>query len=119
MDNKIDKQSPFGQYEWVTVTFPDADTDVVIPYTRLRPESYEDVRWIDVAQRGSPPTVIVSVDGAGVSSEDVTTITGEVPIVYRAVDQNARAFGPGYVVLRCTVGQYVARLLLFVERNEG
>lgn len=117
MDNKVDKQSPFGQYEWVTVTFPAADTDVVIPYTRLKPESYDDVRWIDVAQRGTSPQVLAV--NTEFIEDLVQFVAGEVPIVYRAVNQDARAFGPGYVVLRCTVGAYTTRLLLFVERNEG
>jgi hypothetical protein len=117
MDSKVEKQSPFGQYEWVDVQFPEADTDVVIPYTRLRPESYNDIRWIDVAQ-GGLSTVQASLDRIPTYRQP-TGSAPQVPIVYRAVNTSAKAFGPGYVVLRCTLGEYQTRLLLFVERNEG
>lgn len=117
MDSKSEKQSPFGQYEWVDVTFPEADTDVVIPYTRLRPEGYNDVRWIDVTQRGLS-TVQASTGRTPTFRQPVASAP-QVPIVYRAVNVNARSFGPGYVILRCTLGEYSTRLLLFVERNEG
>lgn len=117
MDNKWEKQSPFGQYEWVDVTFPEADIDVVIPYTRLRPESYDDVRWLDVTQRGR--STMQASTGRTPTYGQPAGSAPQVPVVYRAVNENARVFGPGYVILRCTLGEYVTRLLLFVERNEG
>lgn len=117
MDSKSEKQSPFGQYEWVDVTFPEADVDVVIPYTRLKPESYDDVRWIDVTQRGR--STVAQSTGRSPRYSTSAGSAPQVPVVYRAVNVNARAFGPGYVILRCTLGEYETRLLLFVERNEG
>lgn len=119
MDSKSDKQSPFGQYEWVSVTFPEADIDVVIPYTRLRPENFNDVRWIDVSQRGRTAVEPVATGGRTPTYSIPAGSAPQVPVVYRAVNEDARAFGPGYVILRCTLGEYVTRLLLFVERNEG
>jgi hypothetical protein len=81
---------PVGQYEYVDATFAAADTDTVIPYTILKPEDFNDVRWIDV-----------------------TPQTGKV---YRAIDPNKVAWGQNYVILRSTVAG-TTRLLLFLERS--
>ena len=117
MDNRLEKYSPFGQYEWTDVTFPEADVDVVIPYTRLKPDNYNDVRWIDVTQRGR--STVGASTGRTSTYRTSSGSAPQVPIVYRAANEDARAFGPGYVILRCTLGEYSTRLLLFVERNEG
>lgn len=114
MTDITSKQSPFGQYEYVDVYFSGANIDTVIPYTRLRPESPEDVRWMDIKQGGlTNTTASLSPTFRGSSSQS------SVPIVYRAVNTNAKAFGQGYIVLRCTLGEYNTRLLLFVERREA
>lgn len=116
MDSK-DRQSPFGQYEYVDVFFPDADIDTSIPYTRLRPESYEDIRWIDIKQGGLG--AVGSSTGRNPTYNQPAGAAPQVPQVYRAVNADARPWGPGYIILRATLGEYSTRLLLFVERNEG
>ena len=81
---------PIGQYEYVDAEFVAADTDTVIPYSILRPEDVNEIRWINVTQ------------GAG--------------LVYRAADPNRVTWGDGYVILRNTQIESV-RLLLFLERS--
>lgn len=115
MIDTTSKQSPFGQYEYVDVYFSGANIDTVIPYTRLRPESPEDVRWLDVKQGG----LAVTTASRSPSFSSSSTTTSSVPIVYRAVNRDGKAFGAGYIVLRCTLGEYSTRLLLFVERREA
>lgn len=85
----MDERSwPFGQYEYVDVTFPPtAGEDVVVRYEKLRPESYGDVRWIDVCPNGA------------------------------MVSKGAKAWGSQYVVLKANVASYETRVLLFVERR--
>lgn len=90
------KQIPIGQYEYVEVTFPLANVDVVIPYEHLKVESPQDVLWLDVRQ------------GA--------TSAGVPAIVYRVVGAAATPFGSRYIVLRSSVGGYTTKLLLFTER---
>lgn len=87
-----------GNYEYVDVTFGPADTDTPIPFTRLRTDDPQSVRWLDV----SPGR-----------------IDGVVVQVYRERGSRATLFGLTYVVLRSTVANYTTRLLLFVERNEA
>lgn len=84
------KLLPFGQYEYVDVTFAAADTDTLIPYSILRPENVNAVRWLDVTP------------GAG--------------RVYRAADPNRQSWGLNYVILRNSAAG-VTRLLLFLERE--
>lgn len=89
---------PMGNYEYVDVTFGPADTDMAIPFTRLRTDDPQSVRWMDV----SPGR-----------------IDGVVAQIYRERGSRATLFGLTYVVLRSTVANYTTRLLLFVERNEA
>ena len=89
-DPQLLQMLPLGQYEYVDVTFAAADTDTTIPYTRLKTEDYNSVRFIDI-----------------------TPSTGKV---YRAAHPNKTAWGLNYMILRCTVAQ-TTRLLLFLERN--
>lgn len=91
------KQVPIGEYEYVTAEFPQANTDVVIKYEKIRTEDLQSIRWIDIAQGG--------------------TADGTAALVYRVTDSMGSRFGPGYVVLRSTVAGYKTRLLLFTERN--
>ncbi len=89
---------PFGQYEFVTVNFPVANTEVVIPYQQLKPSHAEDVRWVDVTPG--------SVYSAGENHARV----------FRSGNTTRMSWAPGYVVLMSTVANYSTRLLLFVER---
>jgi hypothetical protein len=90
---------PFRRFEYVTVTFGAADTDHVIPYTILRPNDIQSIRWIDI----TPGTVYNG------SSETAA-------VVYRSNKPDRMAWAPGYIVLRSTVADYSTRLLLFLER---
>jgi hypothetical protein len=100
-DPTIRREIPFKRFEYVDVTFGAADTDTVIPYTILRPNDVERVRWLDV----TPNTV-------------VTGTTTETRVdVYRSNLPGRLAWGPGYVVLRATAANYTTRLLLFLERT--
>ncbi len=87
---EIFKLLPFGQYEYVDVTFTVADTDTVINYNTLRPEDVNAIRWLDV--------------------------TPSTARVYRAVAPNRTNWAPGYVILRATAA-CTTRLLLFLERE--
>lgn len=91
------KQIPFGQYEFVTVTFEIAHEDVVVPYQNLRVDNKDDIRWIDVTQGGRSG--------------------GSPAIVYKTFDGPQKRFGTNFIVLRCTESGYTARLLLFTERT--
>ncbi len=91
------RQIPIGEYEYVTVTFPQANVDEVIKYEKLATEDLQAIRWLDVAQGG---------DAAG-----------NPAVGYRVVGSAGSRFGPGYIVLRSTVGGYSTRLLLFTERT--
>lgn len=97
---KLERQIPQGQYEYVEVTFPAANTEVVIKYSNLRPENPESVRWIDITPG--------SVYSGG--SENVATI-------FRSGNPSRKAWADGYIVLMSDVANYSTRLLLFLERN--
>jgi hypothetical protein len=90
---------PFKRFEYVDVTFGPADTDQVIPYTILKPNSLDTIRWVDI----TPGTVY---NGS----------TETVAHVYRSNAPTRLAWGAGYIVLRATVADYRTRLLLFLER---
>jgi hypothetical protein len=94
------KFQPFGEYEYVDVSFAAADVDTVIPYSVLTPEDPNSVRWIDI----NPTTVW---DGA----------TDTRGYVYRSANPLRRDFGTNYIILRSNVAGYATRLLLFVERQ--
>ena len=89
-----------GQYEYVTVTFQAANTETTIPYTVLRTEDPESVRWIDV----TPGAV------------DVASVDTPVA-VYRSGLPGRLAWGTGYIVLKASVAGYTTRLKLFLERT--
>ena len=89
---------PFGQYEYVDVTFQAADTDTVIPYKTLKPATAESVRWIDIT-----PGSVYSA--------------GEAPaVVFRSGNPARIQWAPNYIVLMSSVAGYTTRLLLFTER---
>lgn len=89
-DPQLRKMLPQGQYEYVDATFAAADTDTIIPYSIIKPEDANSVRWIDV--------------------------TPNVGRVYRAVDPNKTNWGTQYIILRSSaIGS--TRLLLFLERE--
>ena len=89
-----------GQYEFVNVTFQAADTDTIIPYTRLTPEDPTEVRWIEITPNA------VNVGG-----------TDTVPNLYQSALPTAQAWVRGYIVLRSSVAGYTTRLKLFLERT--
>jgi hypothetical protein len=99
-EQRMERKLPFGQYEYVDVEFPAANTEVVIRYNILRPEHPNDVKWLDI-QPGS-------VYSGG--SENPATI-------YRSANPSRKAWASGYVVLMANVAGYSTRLLLFTERN--
>lgn len=81
------KEVPFLRYEYVDVHFASADADVAVPYTRLRPDSPRDVRWIDVTP-------------------------GEARVY-----QTTRLAQVGQIFVRATSAPHSTRLLLFLERS--
>ncbi len=91
------KQVPIGEYEFVDAVFNGANVDTPIKYEQLKVDNVNEIRWVDVTQGGS--------------------VTGTVPLVYRAGVTSSAKFGVGYVVLRSTVAGYKTRLLLFTERR--
>lgn len=84
------KMVPVGQYEYVDVEFPSANTDTVVKYGNLKLDDLQKVRWIDIS-----------------------------PGSARVVKSPTTSFGPGYVVLQSTVANYRTRLLLFTERKQS
>ena len=92
------KQPAFSQYEYVDVEFGVAHMDLVVPYTTLRLEDRDAVRWLDVSPGGNS--------------------AGIVGTVYRVQGSAAVRFPANAIVVRSTLANYSTRLLLFVERNE-
>lgn len=98
-DAALRRVLPFKRFEYIDVTFQKADTDTVINYSVLRPNSVDQIRWIDV----TPSTVVSG--------------SSETPAyVYRSKLPSTMNWGPGYIVLRATQDTYSTRLLLFLER---
>ena len=96
----VDRSIPYQRFEYVDVTFPAADTDVVIPYTKLRPADPSRVRWVDAT-----PTAVWN--GAADTH----------PHLYRSASPSRILWARGYIVLRSTVAGYTTRLLLTTERE--
>lgn len=80
---------PFGEYEFINVSFTAADTDTRIPVT-LNVRSPRHLRWVDVT-----PNV-----GAGAQIYTVSSATQF----------------DGLLTLRCNVAGYATRLLVFSEQ---
>jgi hypothetical protein len=91
---------PQDRFEFADVTFTAADTDVVIPYSRFRPVSPDDIRWLDI----SPSAVNVG----GVDT---------LPRLYKSALPSRKLWARGYIVLRSSVAGYSTRLQLFAERK--
>lgn len=112
IDTKIKTEDggklPFGTYEYVDVTFQRQNTDTLIPYTRLKADNPEDIRYIDVRREG------VVTDGV-----DEYDLLPEFPIIYRLQKFSRKPWGRNYIFLRSSYAPYTTRLLLFVERNEA
>ena len=85
------KELPFLRYEDVDVRFDLADADVAVPYTRLRPDSPRDVRWIDVTPGSAR--------------------------VYQYTGADAKRSVAGQIFLRASSAPHVTRVLLFLERS--
>jgi|ETNvirnome_2_130_1030620.scaffolds.fasta_scaffold67209_2 hypothetical protein len=86
------KRSPFASFVFVDATFgSSANVDLIIEHT-LTVKDAEKVRWLTITN-----------DTSGV--------------VYREPAPTPRAWGDGYVVLRCSVADTNVRLLLFVEQE--
>lgn len=87
------KGAPFGQFQYVDVTFPDTpNTDLNIQH-EMTLDATDRVRWIVVSLR--PPT-----PGAITIYEDTST--------------TRRAWGKHNIILRCTQPSVKATLLLVV-----
>ena len=94
MPANVDKGLPFGQFQYVTVTFPNvADTDLSINHD-LTVEATDRVRWIPV-----------SVGFATVPAPYV---------IYEDTSTTRRAWGKRNIILRCTQPSVKVTLLLVV-----
>jgi hypothetical protein len=95
MDNreKVElAQVPFGQYEYINVSFAAADTDTLVPVS-LKVEHPSQLRWVDI-----------------------TPNAGAFVKIYIA---SAATLVDGNLKLRCNVANYATRLLIFTERAEA
>ncbi len=88
----FEKRIPFSSYAYVDVTFGSADTDYIIEHS-LKAKNPELIRWITVTN-----------DTSGV--------------VYRDNGTPPRAWGEGYIVLKCSAANANVRLLLFLEKDD-
>jgi hypothetical protein len=90
-----DKGSPFGQFQYVTVTFPSTpDTDLVIPHD-LTTEATERIKWL-VVSIGFPSTP-------------------SPYIIYEDTSTTRRAWGKRNIILRCNQPSVKVTLLLVVS----
>lgn len=99
LERDVLRATPIKQFEYVTVTFnstANADTDI---RHHLRPATPDDIDW-QVVGLGSP------------TAPDVA------PAIYRDFSATRRAWGDGYLILRCTIPSVTARLLLTVPVTE-
>ena len=90
----LDNAIPSDTYQFVTVSFPTANTDVVIP-TNLRPPNPEGIYYMPVDYLGPPPSS---------------------PSIYRDVSVTRKAWGTGFIVLRCNTSPLNVVLLLITKR---
>lgn len=87
----VSKRAPFASFVYVDAAFGSADTDLIIEHT-MTVRDTDAIRWL-----------IVKNDTKGV--------------VYREAGTPPRAWGEGYVVLRCSEANANVRVLLFVEQG--
>lgn len=95
----LERQIPQTQFTYVDVYFPAADTDTVVPFSGLKVDNPEEIRWLDISHG--------------------TVYTGGVDTlahVYRSNSPTRGAFTASSLILRASVAGYRTRLLLFVER---
>lgn len=96
IEQRLEDHSPIAQFEYVTVTFnATANADTTIVHT-LRPPTpddvdYEVVRW----NFGSAPAT--------------------TPVLYVDSSGSKRAWGDGYIVLRCNIASASVTLRLTVR----
>lgn len=87
---------PFGQYEFVDVTFNStANGDTEIKHSLV----------------GSDPEAIRAV----AIEWQFTTTPVESPYIWRNIASTRRPWGTGYIILKCNLASARARLLLFTE----
>ncbi len=88
------KGEPFGQFQYVEVTFPDvANTDTNIQH-ELTLDATDRVRWIVVSARSS--------------------VTPDAFSIYEDTSTTRRAWGKHNIILRCTQPSIKVTLLLVV-----
>jgi hypothetical protein len=96
LSGAINRGVPFGQYEFVDVTFnstANGDTEVKHSLILGDPEA---VRIIPV-------------------SWNFSSTPADPPYVWRNIASTRRPWGEGYVILKCNIASAQARLLLVVE----
>lgn len=96
LEGLLQRQVPFGEYEFVEVTFNStANGDTEVKHS-LRTSDPEAIRVIPVEwQFASTPV--------------------DPPYVWRNIASTARPWGEGYIILRCNLASAKARLLLITE----
>lgn len=112
-DADLLRQLPFKQFEYVNVTFVKENEDTFIPFSVLRPDDPDNVRWIDIT-----PSSVYTDPGTGTGDLPPTRSNTSPgwPFIYRSGGPNRRLFPPTGLWLRCSRPDYTTRLLLFVER---
>ena len=97
LDPALERGLPFAQYQYVDVTFnATANVDTDIRHTLTTADPYA-VRYLPINwQFGAAPAA--------------------APGAYIDTSGSRKAWGAGYIVLRCNVAAAKARLLLFLER---
>jgi len=105
------RQVPFRQFEFQTVTFAAANTDTFLAFQTLRPDTPENVRWLDI----SPSSVYTSTETLDLPPTYSDASPGW-PFIYRSGGPNRPEATPAGIWLRCSRAPYTTRLLLFVER---
>lgn len=89
-------QVPYGQYQYVDVTFNStAHKDTVVTHDMVVPDP-EAVRWTVVQWGFSGPPA-------------------DPPYVYRDTSTSKKPWGPRHIILRSNIASAQARLLLFIE----
>jgi hypothetical protein len=88
---QLEEASPFTTFQYLTVTFDTANTDFSIPHN-LRPSNSEDIDY-----------EVVRKDRAA--------------DVYHDQTGTRRAWGTGFIVLRCSTANAVVDLRLSIRRT--
>ena len=99
-DSYFRQRFPHKRFEYVNVTFTAADTDVTIPYTKLRPSDPDAISFTDVT-----PGAVYS---GGIDL---------FPKIYKSARPDRKVWARPYLVLRSTVAAYTTRLLLFTDQD--